>query len=266
MRKTSPVAAIARWSGYDFKGAAPRYKAYLEEFPRSERSHISRTRHAQSLLRSAQPGLAVKAVDAYQNYPVAFQRDLVKAEALAAMGEREAAMSLLRSWLLSPEAETADPRTLDEGRRLMARIESMGALAPDFETYTYDGFPISMDQFKGKVLLIDFWRSTCNPCMNELPLIADMYDLHKKDGFEVFAVNMDTNMDSMTTAMEIIGADWPVYHDGLAFQGDLAKAFSVHRTPTTILVDRNGMIRAFDVRHDGIEAMLPGLLRESASN
>ncbi len=260
------IAALGQWSGYNFKAAAPRYQAYLAEYPREARSHLARIRHAQSLLRSDQPELAVQAVDAYAKYPVAHQRELVKAEALAAMGKQDEAASLMRSWLIDPENQALDPRTQDEGRRLLEKIERINALAPEFETFTYDGEPVSMDQFKGKVLLVDFWKSTCNPCMSELPQIADLYDVYHKDGFEVFAVNMDTDSAKMEDAIEVIGADWPVYHDGMAFNGEIAQLFDVYRTPTTILIDRDGKVRAFDQRFESIKAMVPKLLMESASN
>ena len=245
---------------------APRYEAYLAEYPRESRSHLARVRHVQSLVRSDQPELAVQFVDAYSKYPVAHQRELVKAEALAAMGKQDEAASLMRSWLLDPQNQALDPRTQDEGRRLLEKIERINALAPEFETFTYDGEPVSMDQFKGKVLLVDFWKSTCNPCMSELPQIADLYDVYHKDGFEVFAVNMDTDSAKMEDAIEIIGADWPVYHDGMAFNGEIAQLFDVYRTPTTILIDRDGKVRAFDQRFESIKAMVPKLLKESASN
>ncbi|MEC8734687.1 MAG: redoxin domain-containing protein [Planctomycetota bacterium] len=260
------IAALGQWSGYNFKAAAPRYQAYLAEYPREARSHLARVRHAQSLLRSDQPELAVQVVDAYAKYPVAHQRELVKAEALAAMGKQDEAASLMRSWLTDPDNQALDPRTQDEGRRLLEKIERINALAPEFETFTYDGEPISMDQFKGKVLLVDFWKSTCNPCMSELPQIADLYDTYRNDGFEVFAVNMDTDSGKMEDAIEVIGADWPVYHDGMAFNGEIARLFDVYRTPTTILIDRDGKVRAFDQRFESIKAMVPKLLKESASN
>ena len=261
------LAAIARWSSYNWEGAAGRYQAYLAEFPRHQRSSLARMRHAQSLVKSDRAAEAIQRLDEYKSFNLAFQRELVRAEALAALGRVDEAKSLLRSWMVSPEAMSQQERTMFEARKLLERIESIEVQAPAFDTYAYNsGEQISTDRFLGNVLLIDFWKSTCNPCMTELPLIADLYETYHADGFDVLAVNMDTNVNSMEQAMEIIGADWPVYHDGKAHDGDLALLFGVTRCPHTILIDRDGIIRAVDVRYDTLKRMVPELLKQPASN
>ena len=72
--------------GYNYGEAAKRYGAYLEEFPNMTRSSLARMRHAQSFIRSDQPDLALKVLDAYKQSNLAFQRELVRAEALALAG------------------------------------------------------------------------------------------------------------------------------------------------------------------------------------
>ena len=261
------MAAVGPWSSYNYGEAARRYGAYLEEFPNMTRSSLARMRHAQSFIRSDQPDLALKVLDAYKQSNLAFQRELVRAEALALAGRVDEAKSLLRSWMVSPEAQAQQERTRFEARKLLERIEAVSVPAPNFETYAYNnGEVVSMEKLKGNVVLVDFWKSTCNPCMTELPKIADLYDRYKADGFEVLAVNMDTDINSMEVAMEIIGADWPVHHDGLVYEGELAQLFRVNRCPHTVLIDRNGIIRAVDIRFNTIERMVPQLLNESASN
>ena len=261
------MAAVGPWSSYDYGEAARRYGDYLAEFPNMRRSTLAKMRRAQSYVRSDQPEMALTVLDAYQNDTLAFQRELVRAEALALAGRVDEAKALLRGWMVAPEAQNQQERTRFEARKLLERIEAMNVPAPDFETYAYNnGEVISMQNLRGKVLLVDFWKSTCNPCMTELPKIADLYDRYRADGFEVFAVNMDTDVNSMEIAMEIIGADWPVHHDGLAFDGEIAQIFSVNRCPHTVLIDRNGVVRAVDIRYETIARLVPKLLAESATN
>ena len=261
------LAAIARWSSYNWAEGAGRYEAYLAEFPDRQRSLLARMRHAQCLIKSDNPEIALKVLDEYKPYNLAHQRELVRAEALASMGKVDEAKSLLRAWLVSPQTQQQQERTKFEARKLLERIDSLNIQAPNFNTYAYNtGEQISMDGFRGNVLLVDFWKSTCNPCMSELPLISDLYDMYHADGFDVLAVNMDTDVNGMEQAMEIIGADWPVCHDGLAYDGEMAQLFGVNRCPHTILIDRNGAIRAVDVRYDTIKRMVPELLKQSTTN
>jgi thiol-disulfide isomerase/thioredoxin len=261
------MAAVGRWSSYDYGNAANRYQAYLAEFPNMRRSSLARMRHAQSYVRSDQPEMALKVLDAYKQSNLAFQRELVRAEALALAGRVDEAKSLLRSWMVAPEAQTQQERTRFEARKLLERIEVLNVFAPNFETYAYNnGEIVSMEKLKGNVVLVDFWKSTCNPCMTELPKISDLYDRYKADGFEVLAVNMDTDINGMELGMEIIGADWPVHYDGLAFDGELAQLFGVNRCPHTVLIDRNGIIRAVDIRFDTLARLVPQLLSEPVSN
>ena len=261
------LAAISRWSSYDWARATGRYQAYLAEFPGHQRSSLARMRHVQSLVKSDRPAEAIQKLDEYKSFNLAFQRELVRAEALAALGRVDEAKSHLRSWMVAPEARDQQERTMFEARKLLERIESMEVQAPAFDTYAYNsGERISTDRFLGNVLLIDFWKSTCNPCMTELPLIADLYETYHADGFDVFAVNMDKDVNSMQQAMEIIGADWPVYHDGKAYDGELAVMFGVTRCPHTILIDRDGIIRAVDIRYDTLKRLVPELLKQPASN
>ena len=261
------LAAIARWSSYNWAEGAQRYEAYLAEFPNRQRSLLARMRHAQTLVKSDNPALALKVLDEYKAYNLAHQRELVRAEALAALGRVDEAKSLMREWMIAPESQNQQQRTMFEARKLLDRIESLNVPAPNFDTYAYNnGEQVSLEGFRGKVLLVDFWKSTCNPCMTELPKIADLYDLHHADGFEVFAVNMDTNVNSMEQAMEIIGADWPVYHDGLRYDGELAQLFGVTRCPHTVLIDRDGIVRAVDIRYDALERLVPELLKQPTTN
>ena len=261
------MAAIGPWSSYNYAEAADRFGNYLEEFPKTRRSTLAKVRHAQAYVRSDQPELAIKSIDAHKSTTLAFQRELVRAEALALLGRFDEAKSLLRSWMVAPEAQEQQARTMFEARKLLERIESMNVAAPNFESYVYNtGEVVSRDTLLGKVVLIDFWKSTCNPCMSELPKITDLYDRYKSDGFEVLAVNMDNNINSMEQALEIIGSDWPVHHDGLGYDGEVAQLFGVTRSPHTVLIDRNGIIRAVDIRFDTLKRLVPELLAEPSTS
>lgn len=66
-----------------------------------------------------------------------------------------------------------------------------GAGAPDFTLRALDGSTVHLSDYRGKVVLIDFWSTTCDPCLAEMPHLVDLYKKHKDGGFVVLAVSLD---------------------------------------------------------------------------
>ncbi len=69
--------------------------------------------------------------------------------------------------------------------------ESAGAAAPDFTLPALDGTTVHLSDYKGKVVLIDFWSTTCDPCLAAMPHIVDLYKKQKDKGFVVLAISLD---------------------------------------------------------------------------
>ena len=221
------------------------------------------TRYADALLRSDQPELAIQAVEAFKSYPAAIQRQWILAEALALTGQVDQARKIIMDWLYSPEAAAANPLVVTRVQQLLDRINAMGTEMPEFAfSDALTGARITSDAYKGKVVLLDFWKSTCNPCMTELPKILDLYEKYQSQGFEVVTFNMDETFSGMQNAADVIAADWPICHDGLVWQSHVINAFGVTRTPHTILVGRDGVIRAVNIRFETIQRLVPVLLAE----
>jgi len=68
---------------------------------------------------------------------------------------------------------------------------SSAAAAPDFSLPTLDGKTARLSDYSGKVVLIDFWSTTCDPCLAEMPHLVDLYKKHKDKGFVVLAISLD---------------------------------------------------------------------------
>ncbi len=69
--------------------------------------------------------------------------------------------------------------------------ETGGGSAPDFTLPALDGSTVHLSDYRGKVVLIDFWSTTCDPCLAEMPHLVDLYKAKKDQGFIVLAVSLD---------------------------------------------------------------------------
>jgi peroxiredoxin len=113
-------------------------------------------------------------------------------------------------------------------------------LAPAATFVTLTGKTINMADLKGKVVLVNFWATTCTTCVKEMPGLVNTYNIYKDKDFEMLAVAMDYDPPAQVLNFATHKAlPFPVMHDGF---GDVAKAFR-HKgiTPTTIVYDKTGL-------------------------
>lgn len=104
------------------------------------------------------------------------------------------------------------------------------------------------DQFKGKVLYIDFWASWCVPCLLSFPFMNDLQKVYGSHGLQVVAVNVD---EKPSDATAFLAKHPPGFLVAPGPNGPCAQAFGVASMPTSFLVDRKGAIRA---THSGFRA------------
>lgn len=124
-----------------------------------------------------------------------------------------------------------------------------GAPAPAFRLPTFDsGQAVSLADFRGKVVFVDFWASWCSPCRQSLPLYDKLRENYATADFAVLAVGLDEDVADAKAFL----AEHPVKYTTLQNpQGDVAKAFDLKGMPSSYLIDRDGIVRA---RHVGFEA------------
>jgi thiol-disulfide isomerase/thioredoxin len=121
-----------------------------------------------------------------------------------------------------------------------------GAAAPGFRLPTFDsGQPISLADYRGKVVLVDFWASWCSPCRQSLPLYGKLRENYAAADFAVIAIGLDEDVADGKAFL----AEHPIAYTTLQNpQGDIAKAFDLKGMPSSYLIDREGIVRA---RHIG---------------
>lgn len=130
----------------------------------------------------------------------------------------------------------------------------IGKPFPAFAGRTVDGSAFSLDQWRGKVVLIDFWATWCGPCLREMPNVKAAYEAHHAQGFEVIGVSLDQDKASLVKEITAMGLVWPHLFDGGAWETRLAKQCAVRSIPATFLIGKDGILLATNLRGETLEA------------
>ena len=138
-----------------------------------------------------------------------------------------------------------------------------GAPAPDFSLKSLDGQQVSLSQFKGHPVLINFWASWCPPCRLEMPDLVKAYTAHKAEGFVLLGLNA-TSLDSLPDVKAFVkefGMTFPVLLDE---DGSVAALYRLRGLPLSVFVDRQGIISRLNIgamSADQIEKYIGDILK-----
>jgi peroxiredoxin len=123
---------------------------------------------------------------------------------------------------------------------LIASSDLLGKTAPDFTLRSDRGDNKKLSEYRGKVVLINFWASWCGPCQQELPKLSELRGLHDEYDFELLAINIDEEPEKALRLAKKLGIDFPILFDE---EKQVSKLYDIDAMPMTILIDRNGEVR-----------------------
>jgi thiol-disulfide isomerase/thioredoxin len=129
-----------------------------------------------------------------------------------------------------------------------------GAAFPDFSEQDIAGKPLSLANYKGKVVLIDFWATWCGPCRAELPNVVAAYQKYHGQGFEIIGISLDQDRQKLVDYTKQMKMTWPQFFDGQGWGNKLAAKYGIDSIPATFLIDGNGKIIGRDLRGSALEA------------
>jgi thiol-disulfide isomerase/thioredoxin len=133
----------------------------------------------------------------------------------------------------------ADP----QGQPLLAELES-GTLAPEVPLDDLNGGTVKISDYRGKVVVMNFWATWCGPCIQEMPMFQEYQDRY--DGIVVLGVNSEEKADKVNEFLTKLTVEYPILLDSTV---GMAREFRINFLPTTIFVDEKGEVR---FRHYGI--------------
>jgi len=111
-------------------------------------------------------------------------------------------------------------------------------MATDFTLKNLDGKEISLSDFKGKVIMLDFWATWCPPCVKAVPELITLHEKYKAEGFEVIGISMDHSVGDARSFVK----DKNVPYTVLMSSSKVEKQYGVINIPVTFLIDRSGKV------------------------
>ncbi len=157
------------------------------------------------------------------------------------------------------------------GKRISSLLLDLNDLKPaeigekyrDFSMKNQNDVEKKLSDFKGKVVLLEFWASWCMPCRQDNPNLVNTYNKFKTNGFEIFAVSLDDNKENWLKAIQKDGLTWEHVSDLNGRNNKAALLYRINGIPENMLIDKNGLIIARNLRGESLDKKLSEIMLAS---
>src|SRR3974390_390354 len=112
--------------------------------------------------------------------------------------------------------------------------------APPFTLAARGGRGVSLAQYRGQVVMINFWASWCGPCRQEMPLLEGIYKKYRSAGFTMLGVNVEPDSKAADEWLKQTPVSFPILYDR---DSKVSKLYDVAGMPSTVIIDRSGKLR-----------------------
>ncbi len=169
-----------------------------------------------------------------------------------------------------PDVTSADGtfRLADKARAELVRIVNIpklkvGTVAPDIVGEDLDGKPLSLSVYRGKVVVLCFWATTCGPCMAMVPHERELVRRMEGKPFALVGVDCDETDEREKARKAALDEqmNWPSFWDGGNY-GPIQTKYNIDHYPTLYVLDAKGIIRYIDVRDNDLDRAVDSLLLE----
>ena len=141
-------------------------------------------------------------------------------------------------------------------------LAMIGQPVPDFTATDLDGNPISLEQYRGKVVLLDFWAVWCGPCIAEMPNVKRVYNNYKDEGFDVIGISLDIEESQLHDYIKENNIQWRQIYTGDNPNDPLLQKYNITGVPTQWLIDRDGKLITHKARGDALEQLVTDALKK----
>ena len=144
--------------------------------------------------------------------------------------------------------------------------ELIGEVVPNFSATDLDGKPISLQDYRGKVVLLDFWAVWCGPCLTEIPNVKRVYDTYKDKGFDIIGVSLDTDETRLRNYLKKNNISWRQIFSGQKWNSPLAQQYHIRSIPAPWLIAKDGTLISREARGVKLERLVVEALKDKSTN
>lgn len=162
---------------------------------------------------------------------------------------------------ISPALATSPYVTDLDG--IITRLENVqiGKTAPEFTLPDTAGVEVSLSDFRGKYVLLDFWASWCPPCRRENPNVVKAYQEYKDKNFTIIGISLDNNKAKWLKAIQDDHLTWTHVSDLKYWDSEIPALYGVRGIPANVLLDPDGVIIAKNITGEELHAQLKEHIR-----
>ena len=186
--------------------------------------------------------------------------------AVVKTAERQNPDNIFMSKLLAYTYEKLGDTELTESYERNADLLDalIGKPAPDFSAIDLNGNSIALQDYRGKVVLLNFWAMWYGPSLLEIPRLKKVYDTHKDEGFDIIGISLDYDEPKLRDYITENNIPWRQILDNVAGKNLIARQYAIRSIPAIHLIDREGNLITYEARGMGFEEFVAAAVKNKS--